>query len=204
MIVNKNLSFLFPVPVAEIIIEDKPLIKNTRDDLLNLCDDTVLEKLGNWCSQDDLHNLTEFKTTASLIDNIVKDYLEEIYKCNKQDFYLTCMWANIHKDYSKHHIHNHPNSFLSGVLYIDAPLGSGEIFFKDPKNGSQTLIPDYKTTPDFLYNEIKFQVSTGKLILFPSYLEHGTHLGSKHNKLRISISFNYMLKQSSNYLTYKF
>lgn len=201
---NKNLSMIFPVPVAEIETDNTEIISNVKQSVLNLCDYDTLNKIGNWCSSDDLQCKEKFFQLTEFINEIVVDYLNNIYNCKSEDFYLTCMWANVHKCFSKHHIHNHPNSFLSGVYYIDTPEGSGDIFFKDPRSGNQILVPDYTQTPEFMFNEVRFPVSKGKLILFPSYLEHGTHLGDTYNGHRISVSFNYMLKKSSNYLTYKF
>lgn len=204
MIKSKNLSLIFPTPIAEIDTDNVELQLNLKNNILHLCDFEELENTGNWCSNDNLHTLDTFKEFTSFINDTVCNYITNIYKCNADDFYMTCMWSNVHKSFSKHHIHNHPNSFLSGVFYVDIPNGAGDIFFKDPRNGSQVLVPDYVETPDFMYNEMKFSVSSGKLILFPSYLEHGTNAGKKHSEYRISISFNYMLKRSSNYLTYKF
>lgn len=204
MITSKNVSLIFPVPIAEICTKNTNLNVDTKNSIMKLCNLNVLEKHGNWCSNDNLNIDNNFKKLVSFINDTVLTYLDEIYKCNSDDFYMTGMWANVHKSFSKHHIHSHPNSFLSGVFYIDIPQGAGDIFFKDPRMGSQVLVPDYKETPNFMFHEMQFSVHTGKLILFPSYLEHGTHLGNDHEGYRISVSFNYMLKKSSSYLTYKF
>ena len=38
-------------------------------------------------------------------------------------------------------VHNHPNSILSGVYYVQAPEHSGVISFQDPRSAAQMLIP---------------------------------------------------------------
>jgi len=118
----------------------------------------------------------------------LSDYLKEIY-APKNDVTLrfTQSWANYTEPGQYHHKHEHPNSFLSGVLYINADPTKDKIYFY--KNGYQQIkLP----TENFnLYNSDSwwFEVATCDLLLFPSSLTHMVET-TKSDQTRISISFN--------------
>ena len=70
-------------------------------------------------------------------------------------------------------IHNHnEHAIISGVFYLQAPKNSANLFFKSGKN-----------------NEFEMKVERGKIIFFPSELNHYVP-ENKSNKTRISLSFN--------------
>ena len=101
---------------------------------------------------------------------------------------------NYTEDKQYHHQHDHSNSIISGVLYIDADEMTDNItFHKNIYNSS----PYIKIEPSQynLYNSENWSVSVQKqkLILFPSTLKHSvSNLTS--NKTRISLSFNVFVK----------
>jgi uncharacterized protein (TIGR02466 family) len=90
-----------------------------------------------------------------------------------------------------HHKHQHPNSFISGVFYINSNKEFDKIkFFKE----------DYKTIkPEVtnwnLYNSESwwFPVETGDIVLFPSSLSHCVEV-KKGDNTRISLAFNTFVK----------
>tara|TARA_B100001250_G_scaffold407633_1_gene428717 strand:- start:699 stop:1289 length:591 start_codon:yes stop_codon:yes gene_type:complete len=85
-------------------------------------------------------------------------------------------WFNIMEPGDSTGWHNHKEqAFMSGVYYLQVPKNSGHLLFRMKKNN------------EFIYNPI--EVKTGKMILFPSYLDHSVE-ENKSNKIRISISFN--------------
>jgi len=82
-------------------------------------------------------------------------------------------WFNITKPGESTGVHNHKNkSKISGVFYLDVPNNSGNIFFRMGKT-----------------HELEIPSITGKLILFPSPLNHFV---TKNNSdlNRISLAFN--------------
>jgi uncharacterized protein (TIGR02466 family) len=85
-----------------------------------------------------------------------------------------------------HHKHNHPNSFLSGVLYIKANRDKDKIYFY------RDSYPQIKLSTD-TYNPFNseswwLEVDTGDLLLFPSNLTHMVQ--SVVGEDRMSLSFN--------------
>lgn len=201
MVNDKSVSMLFPTPVGVVNFSNLDLMDRMAKEVLLLKDQSnsaLFEDIGNWCTEDNLNELVQFSELTNLIDNEVRVFLNDVHKVNPDDFVMTCMWSNVHDSRSKHHIHQHPNSFLSGVIYLSAPWGEniypGNIFFVDPRIGNRNSQPDYvERTP---YNEKAwlFSPQKGMMLLFPSWLEHGTDAGKfGSDQYRISLSFNYQL-----------
>jgi len=85
-------------------------------------------------------------------------------------------WFNIMEPGDSTSWHNHKEqAFMSGVYYLQVPKNSGHLLFRMKKHN------------EFIYNLIK--VKTGKVVLFPSSLDHSVEQNNS-NQVRISISFN--------------
>jgi len=179
---------LFPTPVQFFKL-DRELEKNEYSFLLN---QKQRKNSGNTSSVDNyilqnkkLSNLNRF------IELSLNKYFKEIYAPSKNvKPYITQSWINYCKKEQFHHVHEHPNSFISGIFYIQADANKDKIYFY--KNGYRQLsIP----TNDFnLYNSTSWwlEVETGDLILFPSSLSHKVE--TVETDLRMSLSFNTFLK----------
>ena len=132
------------------------------------------------------------------LDNLltkINDKLKEVYKrCGlKKDHSVNIsqVWINVNSPGSSNSVHNHPNSLFSGVYYVKAEENSGDIVFSNPNNLlSYTLYPNMIETYNE-FNSAKWYVTpnTGKLIIFPSWLEHSVEENSSVHQ-RISIAFN--------------
>jgi uncharacterized protein (TIGR02466 family) len=105
--------------------------------------------------------------------------------------YITQSWVNYNKINQTHHRHAHPNSYISGVLYMNADINVDNITFINPLNPHIR----YSSGKWNLFNsgEWDVPVCTGRLVLFPSTLEHLVKPKTDTN-LRISLSFNTFLK----------
>ena len=90
-----------------------------------------------------------------------------------------------------HHKHEHPNSYLSGVLYINADPEKDKIYFY--KNGYKRIsLPTNNYNP-FNSESWWFSVGTCDMVIFPSYLTHMVEQ-TESKDTRISIAFNTFLK----------
>lgn len=95
-------------------------------------------------------------------------------------------WFNITEKNQKHQMHIHPHHTISGVYYHQMKKEMGGIIFRNPNPFvANHLFPEGPTSP----NMITFVPEEGTLILFPSWLEHGTE-DNQTDEDRISISFN--------------
>ena len=105
--------------------------------------------------------------------------------------YITQSWVNSTQAGEYHHSHTHPNSYISGVLYINALEHVDRIYFHREEPGYIKFQPskyNIFNSPTWF-----FQVWTKALILFPSSLEHSVYtVGGDHS--RISLSFNTFLE----------
>jgi uncharacterized protein (TIGR02466 family) len=105
--------------------------------------------------------------------------------------YITQSWSNYTKENQFHHSHEHPNSFISGVLYISANEAHDKITFQ--KKGYQQIKP--VSTEFNWYNSDSwfYTVKTGMVILFPSGTTHMVENKGGDNT-RISLAFNTFFK----------
>ena len=102
------------------------------------------------------------------------------------------MWVNVLDNGGKQAMHNHANSFASGVVYLTETDDSARtVFMKSPGGHDFTIKNDHAGVTLGPYNADKWvspAPSPGDLILFPSYLMHAVppNAGGR----RISLAFN--------------
>jgi uncharacterized protein (TIGR02466 family) len=161
----------------------------------------ILEQSGSghrndfvWTSDDNLHTLPQFKEITELFHREAGDVLD--YMGIKRDSHeITCMWSNNAQVGQQHIIHYHANSFLSGLLYLEVPEGSGHTIFQDPRPAVGMWDPDYVNKEKFRTAYISQKPEKGMLTIFPSWLPHGVDIGKNYpDKRRIILSFNVMIR----------
>ncbi len=109
-------------------------------------------------------------------------------------------WININGPGAYNILHSHPNSHLSGVMWIKAPKDCGVISFDNP-NGHQTYteINSYNQEFNdqfFIHHSYWLPPIEGRMIIFPSHLQHEVKENNS-NEDRISVSFNITLISST-------
>lgn len=176
---------LFPTPVGfyelgrDFTAKELSFLKNqeTRSNMGN-----TTSKNSTILKEKELTKLRDFVETS------VSDYFNTVYNPkHKVNLKITQSWTNYTEKGQYHHKHAHPNSFVSGVLYIQADKTKDKIFFyKD--QFEQIKFPPKEWN---VYNSESwwFEVETGKLILFPSSLTHMVQT-VESDQTRISLSFN--------------
>ncbi len=99
------------------------------------------------------------------------------------------LWANVSGKHAQNSVHNHPNSLLSGVYYVQAETESGDLSLIDPRKQAWVMQPDFSERNQ-MNSPIQFMSpEAGTLIIFPSWLEHGVNQNLTDVD-RISIAFN--------------
>ena len=130
----------------------------------------------------------------SIAEGCLQEWCKEVYNPLHGDKFklkITQSWLNYTKPGEYHHTHEHPNSFVSGVLYIHADTKEDKIKFH--KAGYQQITIE---TAEFDILNSKswwFGVETGKIVLFPSCLTHNVEQVTA-GTVRISLAFNTFLK----------
>lgn len=85
--------------------------------------------------------------------------------------------------------HHHANSLLSGAFYTSAPEGSGALVFSDPRYGKFMETRIGRVNVANFHQNHRIEPRAGRLVLFPSYLEHHVEVSSCEQP-RIIYSFN--------------
>jgi uncharacterized protein (TIGR02466 family) len=149
--------------------------------------------VNGWHSPTDMHLKPEYKMLVDLLHK-AQHFIYNDELLDNEPF-LGNMWANINPPGGYNRAHTHPNSLWSGVYYVKAPINSGHLKIEDPKPSINISRPRRKQgqLPKHLWNEVHFEPIAGRLIMFPSWLNHCVDT-NQSNDIRISVSFNFLQK----------
>ncbi len=104
---------------------------------------------------------------------------------------LDSLWVNILKPGGGHSGHIHPNSVVSGTIYVVVPEGGAPLKLEDPRLPLMMAAPPRTVeAPDDARSFVYAQPSAGTIYLWESWLRHEVPAGHGRSD-RISISFNY-------------
>jgi uncharacterized protein (TIGR02466 family) len=147
--------------------------------------------VNGWHSPTDMHLKPEYKMLVDLLHQ-AQHFIYNDELLDNEPF-LGNMWANINPPGGYNRAHTHPNSLWSGVYYVKAPINSGHLKVEDPKPCINISRPKRKQgqLPKHLWNEVHFEPIAGRLIMFPSWLNHCVDT-NQSNDIRISVSFNFL------------
>ena len=102
------------------------------------------------------------------------------------------MWVNVLDTGGRQAMHNHANSFISGVVYLTRTHpGSQTVFMKSPGGTDFLFKNDHKGMTPNEYCADKWispAPEPGDMVLFPSYLMHA--VPPNPGERRITMSFN--------------
>ncbi len=177
------------------------------------CSETQLnlniKKITKYCynlkktdSGRNVSNRDGWQSTELFFPNSLSNLADKICEVGSKIFYaldgsekytinLKNMWININPKGGYNVVHVHPNSFFSGVFYVQTPKDCGNIILRHPCSHTEN---NWK---DEFWNKLSPETTTlnylnakeNMLYIFPSWLEHYVQV-NKSKKDRISISFN--------------
>jgi uncharacterized protein (TIGR02466 family) len=190
--VESTINGIFPTPVYF-----SKLNRELNKKELSLVDKSKLDfnkNDGNITSNDNyILNHKSFSSLKEELDLRVQDYFNKVLSTTDATTpYITQSWLNYTETNQFHHKHEHPNSLVSGVFYVNCHEEFDRItFFK--KDSYQIIKPETKDWN--LYNSSSwwFPVKTGDIILFPSSLTHMVET-KKGDNTRVSLAFNVFIK----------
>ena len=134
----------------------------------------------------------QFKNLKKELELILQDYFDKII-CPANDIvpYITQSWLNYSEPGKFHHEHNHSNSYVSGVVYIQCHETLDKISFVN--HGYKMIRPEVKEHNVFNSLVWTIPVKTNDVVLFPSSVSHFVP-PNEGNNTRISLSFNTFIK----------
>ena len=127
-------------------------------------------------------------------ENFTRKYLKAK---DNVSFYMQNSWAVKHNKGDFGQIHEHANSLLSGVLYLETDNESGDISFHKPGGytnlfhpSTMILFDEYET-----HNSDNYRIvpKNGNILLFPSHLNHSIR-ENKSDIVRYSLAFNFHIE----------
>jgi len=187
---NANLIALFGTPVFSNIIDVSHLKDNfkkleyVRNDAEN----------GYITTDKDVLSLDDFSNLKTAIEENIEYYVREVLFVNADiDFYVTTSWVNKHAPGDKAQEHDHVNSLISGIVYLECPVLSGDVIFHKDRM-LQNLFPrstqfDFTALQPWNTEAWRFTPNAGDIVLFPSILTHSV-MTNKSFSDRYSLAFN--------------
>ncbi len=188
---NSEIQLIFPTPIM-IGKLDRNFYPKEIDAILNQTNNLVINDGNKYSKNTYILNEPDLKNLKEFVTQFINHYLKTVYKPkHKLEAYVTQSWLNFSDFGDFHHIHSHDNSFISGVLYIQANDGANDILFHKPQISPLKIIAD---DYDIMNSDSCLQaVQSKNIIAFPSNLVHSVRK-SESKETRISLAFNSFLR----------
>jgi hypothetical protein len=111
------------------------------------------------------------------------------------------MWVNVLDTGGRQAMHNHANSFISGVVYLTPTHASSRtVFMKSPGGSEFSFKNDHAGVTPSEFSADKWvspAPEPGDLVLFPSYVMHA--VPPNQGERRITLSFNAIPSQLNSW-----
>ena len=195
-----KLDQIFATPLMSF---DYGKISDDENKFISKCLESTTENIFNYSSTETYVLDKGLSKIRHFIEESIRTYVETVIIGGKYDEYdfdfrITQSWLNkTLRNSDGHHIHNHPNSFISGVFYVRVnPYVDYIVFSRPNQQFFQFPIKEYNTFNSYQWS---VGVSEGQLLLFPSTLIHEVKPPKVSNMIssdddayadRISLSFN--------------
>ena len=168
---------------------DVKLITIAKIDIMKGMVDADLNSLSK-ILLDNYHNKFECEVESTYFEDSIcppNDIVDDIIEQIQIDFNAATgekitplnYWGHIHEKNMSTNMHNHNDTYVSAVVYVEVPEGSGGIVFR----------PRLNQYDNSAYSS-KFQPERGVYYIFPGYLDHFV-TRNMSNELRISLSINF-------------
>jgi uncharacterized protein (TIGR02466 family) len=132
-----------------------------------------------------------FAEAAMLITPKLVDFGVQIFG-ERMGWAIKEMWVNFLDQGGRQAMHNHANSFISGVVYLTPTHPDSQtVFMKSPGGTDFAFRNDHAGTIPGPYSADKWvspAPNPGDLVLFPSYLMHA--VPPNPGERRITVAFN--------------
>jgi uncharacterized protein (TIGR02466 family) len=179
------------------IYKEKTTFSLTKEELFFLINDlkckTFKDKPGFFLSENSyILNKKELKRIKTFLNEKANFYKNKIMEI-KDNIGLTQSWLTINKKNSFHHIHKHPNTFISVVYYINSM--NGILHFDINQSPLEKGFNfEYKIKNYNIYNSSSWNlpVNTGDIVIFPGWINHRSSPNNQ-NQDKILIGSNYFL-----------
>jgi uncharacterized protein (TIGR02466 family) len=169
-----NIDYFFPTAIASFKIAELaeqmlPVAKKYLAD-----PDMLTNQWGykNTYGNAIIENSEEIKPYIEFITVKGKEFLEHLgYDSDKINFSTEVFVSEMFEG-DLHGLHCHPNSLLSGLLYLQVPEGSSSIVFDDPRSFRDHIDLPKKGSTVNNWSKMHFVPETGLMLMWESWLKH--------------------------------
>ena len=184
-----NITAIFPQPVGQFDLGRE--LTDQELEFINGQESSC--NYGNLASKNTyILESEKLNSVMEFCQKSLEQYVQAVHAPDEGvEVYITQSWANYTKSGGFHHKHSHPNSFISGVFYVNANPERDKIYFYNDEYRQVDITP----TEWNLYNSKSWwlEAKSGELLLFPSSLPHMVKRVDADED-RVSIAFNTFLK----------
>jgi len=187
-----NLESWFPTPVIYDFANEE--LKNAIKQEFFKSEKEIVTKIQNMVWGDNV--ASTFNTTKNILDEyqlsnlknyilfVANEFNKNLYP-NKNIITINNCWVNYNIKHQYQNKHNHLPYDISGVYYIQTNGKDGDLIFSNLNPNTHIL----KNTSVFTCSEVSYAPEEGKIIMFPSWVEHSVR-ANMTDSTRISVSFN--------------
>jgi len=184
---------LFPIPIARAeALLDRLLVEEISQDIAK--NFSVTNAKSRQLSHTQImkpEDSAAFRKAAVLITPRIEDFGTLLFG-EKLEWSIKELWANVLEKGGHQAVHNHANSFISGVLYLTQPHSSAHLVFHKAIGSPNFVFSNQNKATKFgPYNGGKWMIpklGAGDLVLFPSYLLHEVPMNQ--GERRLTLAFN--------------
>jgi uncharacterized protein (TIGR02466 family) len=133
-----------------------------------------------------------FAALERALDPLVAAFARDLaFDLARRKLRANALWVNVLEPGGAHSGHIHPQSVISGTVYIDVPPGASALRFEDPRLAMMMHAPQRKQTARRDQQSfITVAPAAGDVVLWESWLRHEVTPNAA-DRARISVSFNY-------------
>ena len=198
---EKNVVLAFPTPVWLVDFDGMAELNSALDAEILAMEETARKSSENYSDnypsgyttyfdRPTLFADPPFDQLADVVFRAATEYAAERgYDMTRCRLAMTSMWGNVQYKNGIHALHHHPNSNMSGVYYVSVPDDSGKLRIRDPNILARMAEPPFDQHTLTSANSMEFSPKEGRLIIFPSYLEHEV-MPHGSELPRVSVSYN--------------
>jgi uncharacterized protein (TIGR02466 family) len=188
-VTQKNIYPLF----ATGVYKNKLNITLTNNELAAIYDlNSAKQILGTKLSNDKfILEQPELHRLKNILLGEIKEYFNSVMGY-EFDIYITNSWCNVAGYNEGQTLHNHANSIVSGIFYLNVNDSQPSITFVNP---TPPFLLNMRSQQYNMFNSLEFDIpiEDNTVILFPSQCFHYVKSNPTNND-RISIAFNTFVK----------
>lgn len=183
---RENIEWLFPTPIVEYDLTEylttnvARALQNTQKSRNGLVD-------GIRATQDP-SQLPECFTLYKVFQSCVDEY-SKVLGINKSTIFES--WMNVLIKGGSVSVHRHYGSIISAAFYPYVEDNSSNLVFVNPMDGFRMMDVNeacLDCNGEYTSNIKAIKPRTGKLVLFPSWIQH--YVPPNKSNLRVTLSFN--------------